>query len=95
MVASAPFATVPPGQRQLIRTSHPRAQGEKSFRIIIDEVPAADATAAKDSAGLKLQMRYVLPLFLTGASASHTAAPLGNTLWAQLTDNSVPVAIAQ
>lgn len=168
VVASPPFATVPPGQRQLIRlirTSPPPTQTEKSFRIIIDEVPAAGTTAAKDSAGLKLQMRYVLPLFLNGAGAANTATPrlhwkiiqqgarsylrirndgpvharlsnvfwgfkpaaaqaslvmskgflgyvlpgqemqfplppgkavpLGNTLWAQLTDNSAPVAIAQ
>jgi len=74
VVASPPFATVPAGQRQLIRlirnTPVP-ANTEKAFRIIIDEIPSPlqPAEQGKDKAvvGLQLQMRYLLPLFVDGA----------------------------
>ena len=69
VVASPPFTTIPPQQRQLvrlIRTAAPPEQGEQAYRIILDEIPNADVPAVKNSAGLRLQMRYVLPLFLDG-----------------------------
>ncbi|MFU2314597.1 fimbrial biogenesis chaperone [Rahnella sp. PCH160] len=73
VVASPPFATVAPGQRQLIRLirNTPVApKTEKSFRIIIDEIPsplnASPEGQAKAVVGLQLQMRYLLPLFLDG-----------------------------
>ncbi|AVF35787.1 fimbrial biogenesis chaperone [Rahnella sikkimica] len=73
VVASPPFATVAPGQRQLIRLirNTPVApKTEKAFRIIIDEIPSPlNASAqgqAKAVVGLQLQMRYLLPLFLDG-----------------------------
>ncbi|WP_413527901.1 molecular chaperone [Rahnella inusitata] len=73
VVASPPFATVAPGQRQLIRlirnTPVP-PKTEKSFRIIIDEIPsslnASPEGQSKAVVGLQLQMRYLLPLFLDG-----------------------------
>src|SRR5471032_3081753 len=73
VVASPPFATVAPGQRQLIRlirnTPVP-AHTEKAFRIIIDEIPSplTAPTQGQDKAvvGLQLQMRYLLPLFMDG-----------------------------
>lgn len=67
VIASPPFASVPPQQRQLIRlirTGAPPSQGEQAYRIILDEIPDANVPAEKNSAGLRLQMRYVLPLFL-------------------------------
>lgn len=75
VVASPPFATVPPGQRQLIRlirnTPVP-ANTEQAYRIIIDEIPSPlnDTAQGKDKAvvGLQLQMRYLLPLFMDGGS---------------------------
>ncbi|MDH2898310.1 MULTISPECIES: fimbrial biogenesis chaperone [Rahnella] len=75
VVASPPFATVPPGQRQLIRlirnTPVP-ANTEQAYRIIIDEIPSPlnNAGEGKDKAvvGLQLQMRYLLPLFMDGGS---------------------------
>ena len=69
VVASPPFATIPPQQRQLvrlIRTGAPLQESEQAYRIILDEIPDADVPVAKNSAGLRLQMRYVLPLFLDG-----------------------------
>ncbi|WP_058970908.1 fimbrial biogenesis chaperone [Type-D symbiont of Plautia stali] len=67
VIASPPFATVPPQQRQLvrlIRTGPAPVEGEKAYRIILDEIPDANVPVVKNSAGLRLQMRYVLPLFL-------------------------------
>lgn len=68
-VASPPFTTIPPGQRQLVRLMRvkPVAQGrEESYRIIIDELPSPGQEQKPNDVGLKLQMRYVLPLFLDG-----------------------------
>jgi len=73
VVASPPFATVAPGQRQLIRLirNTPVApKTEKAYRIIVDEIPSA-LNASPESqnnavVGLQLQMRYLLPLFLDG-----------------------------
>ncbi|WP_437891500.1 fimbrial biogenesis chaperone [Phytobacter sp. V91] len=69
VVASPPFATIPPGQRQLVRLMRitPVAAGkEESYRIIIDELPSPDVKQKSDQVGLALQMRYVLPLFVDG-----------------------------
>nr|WP_129953113.1 molecular chaperone [Rahnella sp. RFA10(1/100)] len=75
VVASPPFATVPPGQRQLIRlirNTPVAANTEQAYRIIIDEIPSPlnDSSQGKDKAvvGLQLQMRYLLPLFMDGGS---------------------------
>lgn len=74
-----PFTTVAPGQRQLVRLMRvaPIANGkEQSYRIVIDEIPAAQPVAQteQNSAGLKMRMRYVLPLFTYGQGL----APLKN-----------------
>ncbi|HAT4986031.1 TPA: molecular chaperone [Serratia marcescens] len=69
VVASPPFATVAAGQRQLIRLTRLKpvpAGREQAYRIIIDEIPAADPLPQGNRTGLQLQMRYLLPLFLDG-----------------------------
>ncbi|KAA8727641.1 fimbrial biogenesis chaperone [Ewingella americana] len=73
VVASPPFATVAPGQRQLIRlirNTQVAPKTEKAFRIIIDEIPSplqpSEQGKEKAVVGLQLQMRYLLPLFLDG-----------------------------
>lgn len=66
IVASPPFVVIPPKQKQLIRlirTAPAPAVGENAYRIILDQLPESNGESAKDSAGLHLQMRYVLPLF--------------------------------
>ncbi|WP_241626930.1 fimbrial biogenesis chaperone [Rosenbergiella epipactidis] len=66
VVASPPFVVIPPKQKQLIRlirTAPAPAVGENAYRIILDQLPPTDGDTAKESAGLHLQMRYVLPLF--------------------------------
>lgn len=69
VVASPPFATIGPGQRQLVRLMRvtPVSPGqEKSYRIIIDELPSPGQEQKISQVGLKLQMRYLLPLFIDG-----------------------------
>ncbi|HHG8782039.1 molecular chaperone [Enterobacter hormaechei] len=68
VVASPPIVTIAKGSKQLIRLIK---QGtiptgvEQAFRIIVDEIPQPDAKA-EPSMGLKLQMRYSIPLFVYG-----------------------------
>lgn len=72
IVASPPFARIEPGKRQfvrLIRQGPLPARPEDAYRIIIDEVPGApvERAAPRGSAlGVQFQMRYSLPLFVTG-----------------------------
>ncbi len=74
IIASPPVVQVPPGQRQLVRLMHTaRAQDgrEEAYRVLIDELPDSDAAAnaakdASNSIGVKLQIRYSIPLFVYG-----------------------------
>ncbi len=74
VLASPPFVTVQPGQRQLVRLirlqpTQPRQ--EDAYRIVIDEIPgAATSQSPRNSAGLVMRMRYVLPLFMYGQQIS-------------------------
>lgn len=68
VVASPPIVTIGKGSKQLIRLIK---QGtvpmgvEQAYRIIVDEIPQPDAKA-DPAIGLKLQMRYSIPLFVYG-----------------------------
>lgn len=73
VIASPPLAVIPPGQRQLVRlmSTEPAPEGrEAPYRVLVDELPGAqrDARGAQDSSniGVKLQIRYSLPLFVYG-----------------------------
>ncbi|WBL72594.1 molecular chaperone [Serratia liquefaciens] len=73
VVASPPVATIAPGKRQLIRLIRqtPTPDGkEQAYRILIDEVPIKDQDGAAPEKGaqmgLKFQMRYSVPLFVSG-----------------------------
>ncbi|MGO4744077.1 fimbrial biogenesis chaperone [Serratia quinivorans] len=73
VIASPPVASIAPGKRQLIRLikqTPPPAGQERAYRILIDEVPVKDPgnSTAPDGAqmGLKFQMRYSVPLFVSG-----------------------------
>ncbi|MGQ8815445.1 fimbrial biogenesis chaperone [Serratia sp. NA_13] len=73
VIASPPVASIAPGKRQLIRLvkqTPPPAGQEHAYRILIDEVPVKDPgnPSAPDGAqmGLKFQMRYSVPLFVSG-----------------------------
>ncbi len=74
VVPSPPSATIPPGQRQLVRLMKlaPAPEGrELAYRILVDELPSAASVEAQNqpggnSMGVKLQIRYSVPLFVSG-----------------------------
>ncbi|MFK3661059.1 molecular chaperone [Scandinavium sp. NPDC088450] len=68
VVASPPILRIDKGGKQLIRLIKQAAvpQGkEQAYRIIVDEIPQPTDTS-KPQIGLKLQMRYSIPLFVYG-----------------------------
>lgn len=74
IIASPPLAVVPPGQRQLVRLMNtaPVPDGkEVPYRILVDELPEAEGATpsprdGSNAIGVKLQIRYSLPLFVHG-----------------------------
>lgn len=85
VVASPPIATVPAGQRQLIRVIR-RTPGagasESPYRLLIDELPpppSADKPATPQ-ASLGVQMRYSIPLFAYNVEAATLAPKLETRL---------------
>jgi fimbrial chaperone protein len=66
VVGTPPFSTIAPGKKQFVRLTlvAPPAPGEeRAFRVLVDEIPGPAPVA---STGLRLQMRYSLPLFAYG-----------------------------
>ena len=90
VVASPPIVTIAKGSKQLIRLikqSEVPTGVEQAYRIIVDEIPQADAKA-EPTIGLKLQMRYSIPLFVYGQGiptikegAHHALAQTHNLSW--------------
>lgn len=74
VVASPPVAQIPPGQRQLVRLMNTQAApagSQQAYRVLVDELPQLEvgdgASAQAGSAmGIKLQIRYSVPLFVSG-----------------------------
>lgn len=73
VVASPPMAVVPAGQRQLVRlmNTQPAPAGtELAYRVLVDELPSADGAddgqRQGSAMGIKLQIRYSVPLFVSG-----------------------------
>lgn len=70
IVASPPFARIEPGKRQLVRLIRQGplpTRAEDSYRLLIDEVPDAAVQPQPQSIGVRFQMRYSLPFFVTGS----------------------------
>ncbi|MTH46501.1 fimbrial biogenesis chaperone [Intestinirhabdus alba] len=68
VVASPPIVRIEKGSKQLIRLikqSAIPAGTEQAWRIVVDEIPRPEDGAAPQM-GLKVQMRYSLPLFAYG-----------------------------
>ncbi|WP_343646083.1 molecular chaperone [Enterobacter sp.] len=90
VVASPPIVTIGKGSKQLIRLIKQGAipMGvEQAYRIIVDEIPQPDAKA-DPTIGLKLQMRYSIPLFVYGQGiptvaegAHHALVETKNLSW--------------
>ncbi len=74
IVVSPPAAEIRAGQKQLlrlIRTSPVPPGEEQAYRILIDEIPnlkqeATASSTAGQNAGLAFQLRYSVPLFVSG-----------------------------
>ena len=74
VIPSPPTAMIQPGQRQLVRLMKtvlvPDGQ-ELAYRILVDELPSTASVEGTDSQssssmGVKLQIRYSVPLFVSG-----------------------------
>lgn len=79
---SPPVVTIPPGERQMIRltaVSVPRPAGESAYRIVVDEIPTRSDKAVggsgpdRNAFGIRLQMRYSIPLFVYGGPSDDEA----------------------
>lgn len=99
VVASPPIVTIGKGSKQLIRLIK---QGtiplgvEQAYRIIVDEIPQPGAKA-EPTIGLKLQMRYSIPLFVYGQGiptikegAHHVLVDTRNLSWHIRQDGGQP-----
>ncbi len=92
VVASPPIAVIPAGQRQMIRmlrreraaaaSNDQTGPGERSYRLLIDEIPTANAPNASrlPAAELAVQMRYSVPLFTYAGSVSAAKPELTATV---------------
>lgn len=74
VIPSPPTAIIQPGQRQLVRLMKtltvPDGQ-EFAYRILVDELPSTASAEGSESQGsssigVKLQIRYSVPLFISG-----------------------------
>lgn len=100
VVASPPIVRIEGGSKQLIRLIKqnvvPPGQ-EQAYRIVVDEIPQP-ADERKPQMGLKLQMRYSIPLFSYGAgmniekaAAHHANAEPAKLSWRINTENGQPM----
>ncbi|REE91093.1 fimbrial biogenesis chaperone [Cupriavidus plantarum] len=95
IVASPPIVRIPGGSDQLVRIVRPAradaganhagasdpgisAAGESAYRLLIDELPAPGATP--DASGVRLQLRYSVPVF-AGTPSTTAPPPLRLNLW--------------
>jgi fimbrial chaperone protein len=99
VAASPPIVTIQKGSKQLIRlikqTQVPSGV-EQAYRIIVDEIPQPD-TSSSPQIGIKLQMRYSIPLFVYGQaitlypnSANHALVEPRDLSWKVVRENGRP-----
>lgn len=80
LVPSPPLVEIAPGQSQLVRVVRkeaPSGDGEASYRLIVDEIPEhapaqgdnPAGTAGAGRNGLRLVLRYSVPVFVGGESS--------------------------
>lgn len=99
VVASPPILRVERGGKQLIRLikQAPVPQGkEVAYRIIVDEIPQPSDNS-KPQIGLRLQMRYSIPLFVYGGGMAvategenHVQVDQRNLSWSMTTLEGKP-----
>jgi len=99
VVASPPIVTIGKGSKQLIRLikqSEVPAGVEQAYRIIVDEIPQPQDKETPQM-GLKLQMRYSIPLFVYGQGiatikdgAHHALVETRDLNWRVIRENGRP-----
>ncbi|WP_342324870.1 molecular chaperone [Kosakonia sp. BYX6] len=99
VVASPPIVRIDKEGKQLIRLIkqvHIPTGKEQAYRIIVDEIPQPEDTA-NPQIGLKLQMRYSIPLFAYGQGiqtntegAHHAVADPAKLSWRVVRDGGRP-----
>lgn len=100
VVASPPIVRINSNSKQLIRlikqTPVPAGK-ELAYRVVVDEIPEP-ADSSKPQMGLKLQMRYSIPLFTYGAGipidkagSNHANAEPEKLSWRVIKDEGKPV----
>ncbi len=99
VVASPPISRIERGSKQLIRLIKqiPAPAGkENAYRIIIDEIPQPNDPNTPQM-GLKIQMRYSLPLFVYGSgiatrsnAENHTEVDKNRLRWRVVQQNGRP-----
>lgn len=100
VVASPPIVRIDSNGKQLIRlikqTPVPSGK-EMAYRVVVDEIPEP-ADNSKPQMGVKLQMRYSIPLFTYGAGipldktgSNHANAQPEKLSWRVVMDEGKPV----
>lgn len=99
VVASPPIVTIAKGSKQLIRLikqSEVPMGVEQAYRIIVDEIPQPQDKETPQM-GLKLQMRYSIPLFVYGQGiatikdgAHHALVETRDLNWRVVRENGQP-----
>ncbi|VYU76674.1 fimbria/pilus periplasmic chaperone [Metakosakonia massiliensis] len=99
VVASPPIVRIEKGSKQLIRLikqAQVPAGVELAYRIIVDEIPQPEQ-GATPQIGIKLQMRYSIPLFVYGQgistypdSANPALVDPRDLSWSVIRDNGKP-----
>jgi fimbrial chaperone protein len=99
VVASPPIVTIGKDGKQLIRLIKQNTipMGvEQAYRIIVDEIPQPN-DKSQPEIGLKIQMRYSIPLFVYGQGiptikegAHHTLADTKNLSWRVIQEEGRP-----
>lgn len=80
IVASPPIIAIAPDARQLIRvvrTGEATPPVEESYRILVDELPSADAST---TSGVNYVFRYSIPVFVEPAGPAASAAQVATAL---------------
>ncbi|MEA1064097.1 molecular chaperone [Erwinia sp. HR93] len=91
VAASPPVIRVEPQNKQLVRlmkqTAVPAGQ-EWAYRIVVDEIPQPSEAGSAANLGVKLQMRYSIPLFVYGVgrttqrdAANHVSVDASKLAW--------------
>lgn len=88
LVVSPPMAVIQPGQRQFVRVvrkSAPAATQERSYRLLIDELPPARIDTAAAPSGLNFVLRYSVPVFVEAAADDAATVTAEWSLWTDTT----------